>query len=214
MILDKLNLNEEDRDNIADDAARQTNKLYGEFLEKWKLLNNLIFHQLEIVEIDELEIVRTYKNNSSIVAKYARQYDIISQNTSDELKELRKYRNQISHEISNLLKTGNVEVWLTKLDDILNRIKELSEPTTNNFSRYIRFKFSAASKRGEKSIELTSKNVHNKTTGQSYTLNNRMPACCNAMRKEMTKKDAITSENKKDHAYFSIKYELPKKLLK
>jgi hypothetical protein len=83
-------------------------------------------------------------------------------------------------------------------------------PTTEDFSNALGEILTKAEELGLVAVEVKSGNLH-RTVGGYPGNDHRMPACCDAMRKEMTYKDRIVAEPSKGKgASLVIRYDLPR----
>lgn len=81
-------------------------------------------------------------------------------------------------------------------------------PTTEDFEKFIRFKFDIAIKEGKDYIDIVSGDIH-RELGEYPGENHRMPCCCDAMYSLMKSDDIIIDAPKKGKgATLKIRYKL------
>ncbi len=83
-------------------------------------------------------------------------------------------------------------------------------PTTDDFTDALKRVLSDSAEMGLVAVEVKSGNLHRLVGGYPGN-DHRMPACCNAMRKEIGASDSIVEEPPKENgANLIVRYELPR----
>lgn len=123
--LDKVEVPEDDRENLAESVAINTNALYGEYLQKWKSLEKQLYNLISLelnVELDK-DDHRNLRYITSKTIKILVDNGIIEKSLYSRIQEARDFRNAIVHEAD--LKFSESELHykiqnLTELNMVIN----------------------------------------------------------------------------------------------
>lgn len=192
--LDKVNINEEDKEDLAESAAINLNKMYGDFVVKWKV----------VLEILNTFILRNNKNyfSDNEVLNLILKKGYINEDEYKNFHELRTIRNLIVHdsnfEISEMSLNSalkDLAVWEKKLLNIGSLIGKLSSVYEISRSSDGQYRFVFKAPNGE--ILLTSELFKAKASAinalESLKINS----------KYLENFEILTSKNEKK--YFNIK---------
>ena len=146
--LDKVNINEEDKEELAESAAINLNKMYGDFVVKWKLI-------LEILN-NFTPNNNTKKSFDNEIIKLILKKGFINETEYNNFQELKTIRNLIIHdsnfdldEISLNAALNNLAVWEKKLLDIASLIEQPSGVYEISTSKDGQYRFVLKAPNGE-----------------------------------------------------------------
>lgn len=135
--LDKIQLSEEDKEFIAENIASNTNELYGQFLNKWKLFTHTLYSYIreykEMLIPDFAEkkdrFERHLKYNVRHMLKELSIEEHIGRYEILKVLELNQYKNILVHEQDYILDEKEMQSKLTLLDNtsqvIYDKINEI-----------------------------------------------------------------------------------------
>lgn len=140
--LDKVNVKEEDKEDLAESAVINLNKIYGDFILKWKKLENIIFSFDLYNSVNPTPRMYAFRD----ILNRLRINDYISEKDINIYDRLKAIRNMIIHDSSialdeiDLISTLNyLEILEAKLLNVSNMMLEVNgwfEFRKNNNDKY------------------------------------------------------------------------------
>ena len=127
--LDKVEVPEEERDELAEVVASKTNAFYGEYINKWKFLEKTLFELVQSVSPDS-EGNRHKHRPVTFMTKDLVSKGIIDKGVYYELREANHIRNMIVHDSGSQLTSDELLYRISNLDklhDFILNIKVLDE---------------------------------------------------------------------------------------
>jgi len=124
--LDKVEVPEEERDELAEVVASKTNAFYGEYINKWKYLEKALFELAQSVSPD----ISNRHRPVTFMTKDLLGKGVIDKGLYYELREASHIRNMIVHESGTQLTSEELTYRISNLDklyDYIMNIKVLDE---------------------------------------------------------------------------------------
>lgn len=128
--LDKVEVPEDERDELAEIVAVKTSALNGEYIQKWKKIEAVLFHFVRIVSDDRGPRIRRMPHSSMKLIRELVSSGIIERSLYNELEEARHIRNMIVHESDHSFSPDELLYrmgCLDKLWDVLTDIELVVE---------------------------------------------------------------------------------------
>lgn len=124
--LDKIEVSDEQKEEVAINAAATTNELFAEFLWKWEELNDWLKHLDMLIAKDEkeLEKIRGNKNWRNL-SNFAIKKGVLPKKTKNFLMELFQFRNAIVHHPDVKFSDSSVYERLGMIDRLTFEISDL-----------------------------------------------------------------------------------------
>jgi uncharacterized protein YutE (UPF0331/DUF86 family) len=120
--LDKVEVPEEERDELAEVVASKTNTYYGEYIQKWKHVENTLYNLLKLTLPGK--DIREYRSvilmTEGLVSR-----GIIDKSTYYQLKEASHIRNMIVHESDSHLTNDELLFRIDILDKLSDHISNI-----------------------------------------------------------------------------------------
>lgn len=122
--LDTIHLTEEDKEDLVESVAMNSNVAIGVFIQKWKLLETLtiellIKHKLLSDNLSKREKLHSYKHRVSLIEN-----KFISATYFNKIQDLNKVRNVIVHEREQYFTEIEIKEFSRELDKILEILSE------------------------------------------------------------------------------------------
>lgn len=129
--LDKVEVPEEERDELAEVVASKTSTFYGEYIQKWKSVEREIYELLKAIGPEDNELRR----HRPVMTQLKPLIDagIIDKPVFHELREANHVRNIIVHESDRHFSNDELLYRIENLDKIIDYLSEL-EVTVGNDS--------------------------------------------------------------------------------
>ncbi|MAP36007.1 MAG: hypothetical protein CME75_09660 [Halomonas sp.] len=129
--LDKVEVPEEERDELAEVVASKTSTFYGEYIQKWKSVEREIYELLKAIGPEDNELRR----HRPVMMQLKPLIDagIIDKAVFHELREANHVRNIIVHESDRHFSNDELLYRIENLDKIIDYLSEL-EVTVGNDS--------------------------------------------------------------------------------
>ncbi|WBT59282.1 HEPN domain-containing protein [Kosakonia oryzendophytica] len=122
--LDKITVNDDEKEDLAEIAASNASIVFGNFIQKWKILESLIIEILIAKEIlpnqlSKREKSMLYKNQEALI-----KHGIIDSKTYKEIKTLNKVRNIMVHETEQHFTDSEIMMFSRDIDRIIEFFAE------------------------------------------------------------------------------------------
>lgn len=126
--MDKVILSEEDQDIIAESFAMNTNTLYGEYINKWKYFEKVIFDLVveNDKDINSKELAK-YRYSPARLINILKEKNIISNEIIEKVNFLRQLRNTMVHEVQMTVDESQIRIAIEMLNTCLNEIKNIKK---------------------------------------------------------------------------------------
>ncbi|OEZ75374.1 hypothetical protein JAB6_55960 [Janthinobacterium sp. HH104] len=121
--LDKVEVPEADRDELAEIAAIRTSALYGDYIQRWKEVEKNIFELYKSAnpEIDE-ETIRKRRYQPLILLRELLEHGYIGKRTHKEICEASQVRNIIVHEPGHHFSAEEMSQRVVRLGEITDQL--------------------------------------------------------------------------------------------
>jgi hypothetical protein len=122
--LDTIHLTEEDKEDLVESVAMNSNVAIGSFIQKWKLLESLtiellIKHNLLNEILSKREKLHSYKHRVLLIDN-----KFINATDYNKIQDLNKVRNVIVHEREQYFTETEIKEFSRELDKILEILSE------------------------------------------------------------------------------------------
>lgn len=117
--LDKITINENDREDLAELVVSNSSVVFGTFIQKWKMLESLMV-ELLIAEnilppdLSKRDRAMLFKNQEALIKN-----NLISSAMYKEIKQLNKVRNVMIHETEQYFTDSEIVVFSRQIDKII-----------------------------------------------------------------------------------------------
>lgn len=126
--LDKVHIPEEQKEDVAENIASSMNALYGEFIYRWNILQELLIHLYKLTSIDEDLIFN--RNRHPITRNVIRvlgDKNIIPKEYILQIDELNNLRNIIVHHSNTKIDEISLSHFLGVIDALRSEIIQIIE---------------------------------------------------------------------------------------
>ncbi len=121
--LDKVHVSEEQKEDVAENIASNMNSLYGEFLQNWKILNELLLHLFTLYVQDYPSYSKKYKTASiKSILVFLVEKGIIDKKNFHLIIELNHFRNTIVHSPNLTISKLELHNFINTIDVIKHEI--------------------------------------------------------------------------------------------
>lgn len=114
--IEKINLTEQEIQDIKEHTVYESNAMYGEFMSSWIQLELLLDHILASRNIKDNSMIRLPREKTHILEKN----QIIDKKLLNKIDFTRNFRNQLVHGV-------NIEFNKKNISNILNQLKEVNK---------------------------------------------------------------------------------------
>lgn len=121
--LDKVEVPEDERDELAEIVAIKTNSLFGEYIQKWKQIEKILFDLCEIYLVNKTN--KNIRYSPIILSKELVSSGRLEKTMYHELQEASKVRNIIVHESDHHFSPDDLLYRIANLDKILDSLTDL-----------------------------------------------------------------------------------------
>lgn len=125
--LDKVEVPEDERDELAEIVAIKTSSLYGEYIQKWKQIEKALYYLVQANSVDNEADPRKRRVRHSpiLLIKELIGSGIIEKSMHHELREASHIRNIIVHESDHNFSPDELLYRIGNLDKILDALTDL-----------------------------------------------------------------------------------------
>ncbi|PKF60440.1 hypothetical protein CW745_15355 [Psychromonas sp. psych-6C06] len=122
--LDTIHMTEEDREDLVESVAMNSNVAIGAFIQKWKLLERLSIdlltkHKLLNEQLSKREKLHSYKHRVLLIEN-----KLINATVFNKIQDLNKVRNVIVHEREQYFTETEIKEFSKELDKVLEVISD------------------------------------------------------------------------------------------
>ncbi len=122
--LDKIEVPENDRENLAENVAINMNTFYGEYIQKWKMLEKQLHDLLDLKLKDNQDEYRNMRYSTLKLLGLLVDKEIIEQSLYHAIQRAMKVRNFIVHEADNKFSALEIRNEIQNIDKIHETIGE------------------------------------------------------------------------------------------
>lgn len=120
--LDRVEVPEDDREELAEVVAIKTSTLYGEYIHRWKEIENLLFVLHELTVADQRGSTRNLRHSPAMLASELVENGCISEKTRKVLKEANQIRNIIVHQPGHNLSDDELSASIFLVDQLIENL--------------------------------------------------------------------------------------------
>ena len=122
--LDTIHMTEEDREDLVESVAMNSNVAIGAFIQKWKLFERLtidllIKHGLLNENLSKRDKLRSFKHRVLLIDN-----KLINADVFNKIQDLNKIRNVIVHERDQYFTEIEIKEFSKELDKIIETISD------------------------------------------------------------------------------------------
>lgn len=124
--MDKVSISTEDQEILAESFAVNTNAVYGEFINLWKIFDKELFDLTVKNQGNEpLKDLERYRYSPIPLTKILVEKGLLSRKFSMEIQQLRSLRNVMIHEVDISISEAEIISKIDLLRICLNQIREI-----------------------------------------------------------------------------------------